>query len=73
MGAGKECQLAGIEKQLEKVRKKLALLETAIGAVSHKQEVEAQRVSNLNKARIKEEKRKEAKARKIKVMKRQAE
>lgn len=72
-GATKEGQLAGIEKQLEEVQKQLALLTAAMGAASAKQEAEAKRVINLIKARVDEEKRKEAEGKKIKEMKRQAE
>ena len=72
-GASKEGQLMGIEKQLEEVRQQLALLAAAMGAASPKQEAEAKRVINSNKARVEEEKRKEAEGRKIKQMKRQAE
>ena len=57
-GASKEGQLVGIEKQLEKVRKQLALLAVAMEAVSPKQEVEVKSVINLNKTRVEEEKRK---------------
>ena len=50
--ASKDGQLAGMEKQLEEMRKQLALLSAAIGAASPKQEVEAKRVINSNKARV---------------------
>lgn len=65
--------MAGIEKQLEKVRKQVALLVVAMEAASPKQEVEAKRVINSNKARVKKEKKKEAQGKKIKEMERQAE
>lgn len=72
-GASKEGQMAGIERQLEEVRKQLALLATAIVAASLKQKAEAKSVINLNKARVEEEKRKEVEGKKIKEMKKQAE
>ena len=71
-GAGKEGHLAGIEKQLEEVRKQLALPPTTMGAVSYKQEAEAKSVINLNKTRVEEEKRKEGEGKIIKEIKRQA-
>ena len=71
--ASKEGQLSGIEKQPEQVKRQLALLTAAMGAASPKQEEEAKRVINSNKARVEEEKRKEAEGKKIKEIKRQAE
>ena len=71
--ASKEGQLVGIKKQLDEVKKQLALLAVAMEAASSKQEAEAKRVINSNKARIEEEKRKESESKKIKEMKRQAE
>ena len=65
--------MEGIKKQLQKVRKQLALRAVAMGAASSKQEAEAKKVINSNKARVEEEKRKEAKRKNIKEMKRQAE
>ena len=72
-GASKEGQLTGIEKQLEEMKKQLALLAAALGAASPKQEAEAKRVINSNKARIEEEKRKEAEGKKIKELRKEAE
>ena len=72
-GVSKEGQLAGIEKQLEEVKKQLALLAAAMRAVLHKQEAETKRVINSNTARVEEKKRKEAAGKKIKEIKRQAE
>ena len=46
MGAGKKAQLAEIEKQLEQVRKQLALLAAAMGVASLKQEAEVKRIIN---------------------------
>ena len=65
--------MTGIEKQLEEMRKHVALLAAAMGAVSPKQEPEAERVIGSNKARVEEEKRKKAEGRKIEEMKWQAE
>lgn len=48
------------------MRKQLALVAAAMGAVSPKQEAEAKRVINLNKLRVEKEKRKETEERKIK-------
>ena len=73
IGANKEGQLSGIKKQLEEVKRQLALLAAAMGTVSPKQEAEAKRVINSNKARVEEEKRKDSEGKKIKVIKRQAE
>ena len=73
MGASKVGQLAGIEKQLEEIKKQLALLAAAMGAALSKQEAEAKRVINSNKVRVEEEKSKEAEGKKIKEMRRQAE
>lgn len=72
-GARKEGQLAGIKRQLEEVRKQLALLPVAMGAALQKQEAEAKRLINLNKTRVEEEKSKEAEGKKIKEMKSQGE
>ena len=72
-GVSKEGQLAGIKKQLEEVRKQLALLVVAMGTASPKQEAEAKRIINLNKVRVEEEKRKEAEGKKIQDRKRQVE
>ena len=69
-GASKEGPLSGIENQLEEVKKQLALLAAAMGATSPKQEAEVQRLINWNKARVEEEKRKEAERKKIKEIKR---
>ena len=55
------------------MRKQFALLAVAIGAASLKQEAEAKRLINSNKARVEEEKRKEVEGKKIKKMKRQEE
>ena len=71
-GTSKKGQLAGIKKQLEKVRKQLALLAAAMGVASPKQEAEAKRVINSNKVMVEEEKRKEAEGKKIKEMKKEA-
>ena len=65
--------MAGIEKQLEKIKKQLALLAAVMGAASPKQEAEAKRVINSNKARAEEENRKEGEGKKIKEMKKQVE
>ena len=72
-GASKKGQVLGIEKQLEEVNKQLALLAMAMEAASPKQEAAAKRAINSNKARVEEEKSKEAEGRKIKEIKRQAE
>ena len=64
-GASKEGQLSGIQKQLEEVKKQLALLAAAMGAASPKQEAEAKRVIKSNKERVEEDKRKEAEGKKI--------
>ena len=48
----------------------LALLVAAMRAALPKQEAEAKRVINSNKARVDEEKRKEAEGKKIKELKR---
>ena len=65
--------MAGIEKQLEEMRKQLALVAAAMGAASPKQEEEAKRVINSNEVRVAKEKRKEAEGNKIKKLKKKAE
>lgn len=65
MGMNKKGQLARIEIQLKKMKRKLALLAAATGAVSPEQVAEAKRVSTSNKVRIKEKKSKEAVSKKI--------
>lgn len=64
--------MAGIERQLEEVKKQLALLAVSIGEASSKQEAEAKSVINSNTAKVEEEKRKEVEGKKIKTMKKQA-
>lgn len=63
----------GIEKQLWKVRKQLALLVAAMGAASPKQKAEVKRVINSNKRRMEEEKRKKVEGKKIKKVKKEVE
>lgn len=66
IGTSKEGQLAGIEKQLEEVRKQLALVAAVIEAASPKQDAEANRVINSNKVKVEEENSKKAEGKKIK-------
>lgn len=60
MGASKEGQLTSIKKELEEVRKQLMYLAAALGVALPKREAEAKSVINSNKARVEEEKRKQA-------------
>ena len=63
--------MAGIEKQLEEVKKQLAFFVASIVAASPQQEAEDKRVINSNKTRVEKEKGKEAEVKKIKEMRKQ--
>lgn len=65
----KEEQLAGIEKQLEEMKKQLALLAAAMEAVLQKYETEAKKVINYNKARVEEYKIKKVERKNFKDLK----
>ncbi|RPB18027.1 hypothetical protein L211DRAFT_854559 [Terfezia boudieri ATCC MYA-4762] len=69
----KKGQLAGVERELAKVKEQLALLAVSLGAGTLNQITQAKRTLNAQKGRVEEEKRKEEEVRKVERRKKEME
>lgn len=69
----KSSQLAGVERELAKVKKQLTLLAVSLGARILEQVAEAKRIINTRRGRVEEEKRKQEELKKVEKKRREEE